>query len=179
MRVRVRCVLERTITRGRLVMDSIENRASDRRERPGGHGNASAHLDDLTDRLIEKRERFQYFIVAAATAVLVFTFNDYDEKGGILRLGPRGLVVASWACLLASAGAALFQIALRHDRYWRFFRSCRLGLASRVIRAKSGGSSGRAGASFYCSGPWESSSLLEWGSYYHGRLRNLEVRCVA
>jgi hypothetical protein len=83
-------------------------------------GNGSGVRDDLSDRLIEKREKFQYFIITGATAVIVFTFNNFNEPNGVLRLGPHWLTIGGWLVLLISAAAALFLFPLRHSRYAGF-----------------------------------------------------------
>jgi hypothetical protein len=108
-------------------LGSVAKDVSDQRGLREGNGDWRAQLDDLTDRLIEKRERFQYFIVTASTAVLVFTFNNFNQPDGILRLGPRWLVIVGWFALLLAAAAALLQIALRHERYWRYIKTREAG----------------------------------------------------
>jgi hypothetical protein len=76
-----------------------------------------ANLDALTDRLTDKRERFQYFIVTAATAVVVFTLNDANSATGVLRESPRWMPFFAWVALAISAGLALFGVWTRHDLY--------------------------------------------------------------
>jgi hypothetical protein len=83
-------------------------------------GNGSGVRDDLADRLIEKREKFQYFIITGATAVIVFTFNNFNEPNGVLRLGPHPLTIVGWILLLLAAAAALGLFPLRHARYAGF-----------------------------------------------------------
>src|SRR5919106_5268954 len=83
-------------------------------------GNGSGARDDLADRLIEKREKFQYFVITGATAVIVFTFNNFNDPNGVLRLGPHVITIVGWGLLLVSAAAALLLFPLRHARYAGF-----------------------------------------------------------
>jgi hypothetical protein len=102
-----------------------------RRTDDAGHPTAKEPPDPetaegLTEKLIEKREKLEYFMVTAATAVIVFTLNDFNKMDGVLRSANRTLLLAGWACLLAAAGFALFAIRSRHSVY---------SLAIDVIRA--------------------------------------------
>jgi hypothetical protein len=75
-------------------------------------------IDELTDRLIEKREKLQYFIITAATAVTVFTFNDFNKPLGLLRSGPAWLPLLGWLLLTTSSGLSLYVLRKRHDISW-------------------------------------------------------------
>jgi hypothetical protein len=77
-------------------------------------GNLTNHADDLADKLLEKREKLQYFIVTASTASVVFSFNN---ASGLLRKSSVWLALAAWGALLLAAGLALFSIRERHKRY--------------------------------------------------------------
>jgi hypothetical protein len=71
----------------------------------------------LTDRLTDRRERFQYFIVTAATAVIVFSFNNANSATGVLHNAPGWMPFLAWVALAVSAGLALFGVWTRHDLY--------------------------------------------------------------
>jgi hypothetical protein len=74
-------------------------------------------LDALTDRLTDRREKFQYFIVTAATAVIVFTFSNANSATGVLHAAPWWMPFFAWVFLAGSAGLALFGVWTRHDLY--------------------------------------------------------------
>ena len=75
--------------------------------------------EEMADRLIEKREKLQYFLVTAATAVIVFTFNDFNDPQGILQEGSVRLTLAGWLVLLLSSALALYGLRARHWVYSR------------------------------------------------------------
>ena len=71
-------------------------------------------IDELTDKLIEKREKLDYFIVTAATAVIVFTFKDFNDPKGLLHTVSLWVPAAGWVVLLMASGCALFSLKRRH-----------------------------------------------------------------
>ncbi len=82
-------------------------------------------IDELTDKLIEKREKLNYFIVTAATAVIVFTFKDFNDRSGLLHSVTLWIPASGWVVLLISAGCALFALRRRHtlvsiNQDWRY-----------------------------------------------------------
>jgi hypothetical protein len=82
-------------------------------------------IDELTDKLIEKREKLEYFIITAAIAVIVFTFKDFNDQHGLLHLVDPWVPAAGWIVLLAASGCALFALRRRHslisiNQDWRY-----------------------------------------------------------
>jgi len=74
-------------------------------------------IEELSDKLIEKREKLEYFLISASTAVLVFSFNDFNKNEGLLQAGPLWLTMVSWSLLLLSPGFGLLAIRRRHGQY--------------------------------------------------------------
>jgi len=97
---------------------------------------------ELGDKLIERREKFNYFIVTAAVSVVVFTFNNLNKDSTLFkgRSDLRGFLV--WGCigLLGAALLALYSIYERHRQYARWLSIQDHGdpkgrIASRMDRA--------------------------------------------
>lgn len=81
---------------------------------------------ELRDKLIDKREKFGYFLVTASVGVIVFVFKDLNNKDGVLRQDfdqIRDRVL--WGCgmLLTAAILALYLIYERHRQYYRWLAS--------------------------------------------------------
>lgn len=73
--------------------------------------------DELAEKLIEKREKLQYFIITASVAIIAFTFSNLNPGTGLLRDGSASLAIAGWALLLLAAGCSLLLIRARHEVY--------------------------------------------------------------
>jgi hypothetical protein len=74
-------------------------------------------IEELSDKLIEKREKLEYFIITASTAVIVFSFNDFNKADGVLQGGALWLTMLAWSLLLLAPGFALLAIRRRHGQY--------------------------------------------------------------
>jgi hypothetical protein len=74
-------------------------------------------IEELGDKLVEKREKLEYFITGASTAVIVFSFNDFNNADGVLQSGPLCLTMIAWFLLLMAPAFALLAIRRRHDQY--------------------------------------------------------------
>jgi hypothetical protein len=85
-----------------------------KRESPEQEG---PNTEEVTDRLIEKVEKLNYFLVTASTAVLVFTFNDFNSSTGLLQSSPVLLVAFGWAFLIMSSVASLLVVRDGHELY--------------------------------------------------------------
>jgi len=108
-----------------LTDQLIETREKDHEPAAEGQGiapNQRAAIDALTDKLIDKTEKLNYFIVTAGTAVLVFTFRDFNSASGLLRLAPIWLVAAGWGALLVSALSSLGTVRQGHLLYRLYIR---------------------------------------------------------
>jgi hypothetical protein len=83
-------------------------------------GGRREDIDDLADRLIEKRERLHYFIVTASAVVLLFSLGllkqPHHRVGGYAKVA----TVFGGILLLLSAGAALGGILYRHRIYSQY-----------------------------------------------------------
>jgi hypothetical protein len=83
-------------------------------------GGSRADIDDLADRLIEKRERLHYFIVTASAAVLLFSLGllkqPHHRVGGCAKVA----TVFGGILLLLAAGTALGGILYRHRIYSQY-----------------------------------------------------------
>lgn len=77
-------------------------------------------LPEIEDRLVEKRERLNYFIITASTAVIAFTFNNLNSPEGILRQGSLLQPLTGWSLLFLASVAALYLIRRRHTEYARY-----------------------------------------------------------
>jgi hypothetical protein len=75
--------------------------------------------EELTDKLIDKREKLQYFIITASTAVIVFSFNDFNKAQGTLRHGPLNLIMGGWIVLLLASAFSLYALRARQWVYGR------------------------------------------------------------
>lgn len=76
-----------------------------------------AEVDELTDKLIEKSEKLNYFIVTANTALLVFTFNDFNSPSGVLHDAPEWLLSVAWGSLIVASVASLSIVRQGHRLY--------------------------------------------------------------
>lgn len=74
-------------------------------------------IEELGDKLIEKREKLEYFLITASTAVIVFSFNDFNRKDGLLQGGHLWLTMIAWSLLLLSPAGGLLAIRRRHTQY--------------------------------------------------------------
>jgi hypothetical protein len=77
----------------------------------------SNRADELTDKLVERRERLAYFLITSATAIIAFTVTQLGQTDGPLRGASIPWLAAGWAGLLLSAGASLLLIWYRHESY--------------------------------------------------------------
>ena len=78
---------------------------------------AKLHIEDLADKLLDKKEKFAYFLITAMTFIIVFTFNDFNASSGVLRLAPLWLVGLGWGVLITSSLLPLYVIRVRQDAY--------------------------------------------------------------
>jgi lysylphosphatidylglycerol synthetase-like protein (DUF2156 family) len=75
------------------------------------------NVDDLADRLIEKRERLHYFIVTASAAVIAFSLGALQPPRPPLTDASKTTAMFAGAALLLAAGTALGGIFYRHRVY--------------------------------------------------------------
>jgi hypothetical protein len=78
----------------------------------------SLKIDELTDKLIEKREKLLYFIITACTGIMVFTFNSLNNPDGFLHHSPRWPIMLGWGTLIISSVISLYLLHIRQDLYW-------------------------------------------------------------
>ena len=76
-----------------------------------------AEIEELTDNLVERREKLDYFYITAFTAILVFTFNNFNSRSGILVKAPVWLVEVGWGALIVAALCPLYVIGVRFKRF--------------------------------------------------------------
>ena len=89
---------------------------------------ARPNTDEITDKLIDKEQKLNYFLVTASTAILVFTFNDFNSPRGLLQSAPLGLVASGWALLIISAVASLYIVREGHKLYRMYIKLRNQGL---------------------------------------------------
>jgi hypothetical protein len=77
----------------------------------------SVTVDELADKLIERRERLAYFLITGGTTIIAFTVTQLNEKGGPLREASIPWLSIGWLVLLLSAGSSLMLIWKRHQSY--------------------------------------------------------------
>jgi hypothetical protein len=87
--------------------------------------------DDLADRLIDKREKLQYFVVTGSTAILAFTIATLRDAVDSIGACTRVALVTGGMLLLAAAGIALYAIFKRHRVYAEYLDE-RLGRAPKT-----------------------------------------------
>jgi hypothetical protein len=80
----------------------------------------AAQMEELAEKLAERREKLDYFYITAFTAILVFTFNNFNLPAGVLVKAPVWLVEVGWASLIVAALCPMHVIsarfqALRHE----------------------------------------------------------------
>lgn len=76
-----------------------------------------AEIEERAERLAERREKLDYFYISAFTAILVFTFNNFNSRSGILTKAPVWLVEVGWGSLIAAALCPLYVINIRFKRF--------------------------------------------------------------
>jgi hypothetical protein len=76
-----------------------------------------AQIEELAEKMAERREKLDYFYITAFTAVLVFTFNNFNSTSGVLVKAPVWLVEVGWASLITAALCPLYVISARLSRY--------------------------------------------------------------
>jgi hypothetical protein len=76
-----------------------------------------AQIEELTDKLAERREKLDYFYITAFTAILVFTFNNFNSPSGVLVKAPVWVVEVGWASLIVAALCPLYVIGIRFRRF--------------------------------------------------------------
>jgi hypothetical protein len=74
-------------------------------------------IEERTDKIADRREKLDYFYISASVAILVFTFNNFNAKNGILQQAPLWLVEAGWGALILAAICPLYVMRLRLDRF--------------------------------------------------------------
>jgi len=85
-----------------------------------GNAQETHDLDELADRLVERRERLSYYMIGAAAGVLVFVLNSLNSPTAVLTISPRGLIVLSCALLISAAATSLYLIWERQNNYWHY-----------------------------------------------------------
>jgi hypothetical protein len=75
------------------------------------------HVEDLADKLLDKKERLAYFLITAMAFIVAFTFNDFNASEGVVRGAPLWLPGAGWGVLIASSLLPLDVIRMRHLLY--------------------------------------------------------------
>lgn len=76
-----------------------------------------AELEQRAENLAERREKLDYFYISAFTAILVFTFNNFNSRSGILVKAPLWLVEVGWGSLIAAALCPLYVISVRFKAF--------------------------------------------------------------
>jgi len=79
--------------------------------------NSGRAVDELADRLIEKRERLHYFVITGSAGVIAFTIANLRASPSGLGLGARVAEFAGGGVLLFAGAVALFAIFDRHRVY--------------------------------------------------------------
>jgi hypothetical protein len=79
-------------------------------------------IDDLTHRLFELREKLNYFLITASTAVVVFTFNNLNSAQGTLGRASHILIAIGFGGMIGASGASLIVLYLRHSQYRRYLQ---------------------------------------------------------
>lgn len=77
----------------------------------------SVAVDELADKLIERRERLAYFLITGGTTIIAFTVTQLNQEDGTLREAPILWLSIGWLGLLLSAGSSLMLIWKRHQSY--------------------------------------------------------------
>lgn len=78
------------------------------------------HADELAERLIERREKLNYFLATASIAVIAFSLKTALDSRRIF--SGAGKVFVAWGCLLLliSAAGSLRVIRFRHSQAWTY-----------------------------------------------------------
>jgi hypothetical protein len=84
---------------------------------PGLSTENRLRLEELADKLLDKKEKFAYFLITAMTFIIAFTFNDFNAKGGVLKHAPLWLTGTGWGALISSSLLPLYVIRARHHTY--------------------------------------------------------------
>lgn len=92
--------------------------------------------EEMADKLIDKREKLEYFIVTASTAIIVFTFNDFNNPNGLLQRGSGSMTLAGWLVLLLASALALYGLRARHWVYSQAIADMRLSHSLPPVRMK-------------------------------------------
>jgi hypothetical protein len=80
------------------------------------------HVEDLADKLLDKREKFAYFLITAMAFIVAFTFGDFSDRNGVLHHAPVGLVAIGYVVLVLSSIFSLYVIRARHETYTQNLR---------------------------------------------------------
>lgn len=76
--------------------------------------------DELTERLNERREKLNYFIVTASIAIIAFTLKTALDARTVFVGWRLALVGSGSFLLLIAAGGSLWMVRLRHAQSWRY-----------------------------------------------------------
>ena len=74
-------------------------------------------MEERIENLAERREKLDYFYISAFTAILVFTFNNFNSRTGILAHAPVWLVEVGWGALIVGTLCPLYVIGARFKRF--------------------------------------------------------------
>lgn len=77
----------------------------------------AAEMEEQVAKLAERREKLAYFYISAFTAILVFTFNNFNSRSGILVRAPVWLVELGWGALIVAALCPLYIINIGLKRF--------------------------------------------------------------
>lgn len=81
---------------------------------------ARRHADVLTDRLNERREKLNYFLVTASVAVIAFTLKTALDRQSLFPGGRLILVAIGCILLLLTSGLSLWYVWTRHGQEWKY-----------------------------------------------------------
>lgn len=82
-----------------------------------GSSLSQVEIEERAENLADRREKLDYFYISAAVAILVFTFNDFNNAKGALQQAPLWLVETGWGALIIAALCPLYVIGARFARF--------------------------------------------------------------
>jgi len=106
-------------TKSKLSQGNNADRPGDTVREAGNSASTltDAQIEELADKLAERREKLDYFYITAFAAILVFTFNNFNSPSGVLSKAPVWLVEVGWASLIVAALCPLYVISVRFQRF--------------------------------------------------------------